>query len=380
MGDSTSLARRRPVTAKRVTITDVAARLGLAKGTVSRALNGYPDISEATRKRVTRTAANMGYSPLASAQSIKTGRSRAIGLILESDAHDQHSPFLTDFIAGISEATSREGWSLTVASARYGQDLRDTANRLIQQHKADGFIVPRTRVRDDRVTFLQDIRSPFIAYGRTGYGQSDAEPHAWYDFNGEDAMRNAVLRLYAQGHRRIAFVGHDPVYQFSQLRRDGYLRGLAECGLDVDRALICEGVVETRAGTRATQDLLRHVSPPTAIVFTTDEAALGSYDAAKTLGLSIGRDLSVISYDGVPRGEYADPPLSSFHVNNNHAGATLASLLIQQIRGDTSEILTRLDDATLIERGSNGPPRLTSKDLATKLASHTGQTSKGRTS
>ena len=80
--------------------------LGLAKGTVSRALNGYPDISESTRQRVKHAAEVMGYSPLSHAQAIRTGVVRSIGLVLQTSEHDGHRPFLASFLAGISEAAS----------------------------------------------------------------------------------------------------------------------------------------------------------------------------------------------------------------------------------------------------------------------------------
>src|SRR6056297_4238814 len=92
----------------RVTINDVARELGLAKGTVSRALDGYPDISDSTRNRVARMADRLGYAPLAHAQAIRTGRVRAIGIVLQIGEHDAQRPFLADFLAGVTTAASRE--------------------------------------------------------------------------------------------------------------------------------------------------------------------------------------------------------------------------------------------------------------------------------
>lgn len=368
MADSRRNRRATVGEGKRVTINDVADRLGMAKGTVSRALNGYADIAENTRRKVERTARRMGYVPLASAQSIRTGRCRAIGLVLEQDAHDQHSPFLTDFLAGISREASREGWTLTVASASYGQDLRDTAGRLVEQQKADGFILPRTRVEDDRIDFLETSGTPFILYGRTRFGQSDSAPCSWYDINGEGAMRTAVVQLAKLGHSRIAYVGYDQQFNFSLLRYQGYLSGLEEAHLPHDPNLCRFECMTTEDGATAVEDLLRLNLPPTAIVFATDEAAFGAFAVARARKLRIGQQLSVLSYDGLPRGQYSDPPLSSFHVDNRKAGETLARLLIRQVRGEPAETLTRLDEAVLKQRGSSGPPTLTSTDLARYLA------------
>ena len=87
---------------RRVTIADVAERLGVTKSTVSRALNGYPDIAEGTRIRIARTAERMGYRPLTHAQAIRTGRTRSLGLVLQIDGEDSARPFLAEFIAGLT--------------------------------------------------------------------------------------------------------------------------------------------------------------------------------------------------------------------------------------------------------------------------------------
>ena len=117
----------------------------MSKSTVSRALNGYSDISESTRKRVERTAQRLGYRPLSHAQAIRTGRVRAIALVLQNDEPDQHNPFLQEFLAGACEAASDLGWTVTISTAKSDQDMDAVLNRLIEERKADGFILPRTK-------------------------------------------------------------------------------------------------------------------------------------------------------------------------------------------------------------------------------------------
>ena len=99
----------------RVTINDLAQRLGMSKSTVSRALNGYPDISEATRLRVSNMAKKIGYQPLSHAQAIRTGRVRALALVLQTDEPDRHNPFLQDFLLGACETASAHGWTVPIA-------------------------------------------------------------------------------------------------------------------------------------------------------------------------------------------------------------------------------------------------------------------------
>lgn len=140
---------------RRVTISDVAKHLDLTKGTVSRALNGYGDISESTRLRVRRAADQLGYRPLSHAQAIRTGRVRSLGLVLQVNEHDGHRPFVAEFLSGVSEAASREDWTLTVATAASEEDTLRLLKKIGDDGKADGFILPRTRLDDPRVAFLR---------------------------------------------------------------------------------------------------------------------------------------------------------------------------------------------------------------------------------
>ena len=335
----------------RVTINDLAQELGLAKGTISRALNGYPDIAETTRTRVTRTADRMGYRPMAQAQAIRTGMARALGLVLNAGPGNAHKPFLTDFLDGISRAASEESWSLSVATAFDEADEVATMARLVEEHKVDGFILPRTKIHDARIDLLRELDVPFVLYGRTG----DPQGCAWFDISGEDAMRDAVLRLSGLGHRRIGFINGEAVYNYARLRRAGYAEGLAAAGLAFDGDLVRGGAATATEGAVQGAALLDLALPPTAIVCALDVAALGVYRAAEARGLRIGRDLSVVSYDGIPEAATASPPLTTYAVDTRAAGSRLARLLFHRIRGTDPVHLRETAPAHLVARGSDGP-------------------------
>lgn len=351
---------------RRVTIADVARDLGVTKSTVSRALNGYPDIAETTRLRISRAADRLGYRPLAHAQAIRTGRVRSLGLVLQIDDEDSARPFLADFIAGVTQAASAENWTITIATAPTEAQVRETLSRLVEEQKADGFILPRTLLKDGRVETLRAQNVPFIMFGRT----EDPTGCAWYDIKGEDAMRAATTRLASLGHTRIAHVPGGAEYTYSRLRIGGYRDGLAAAGLPFDPDLIVGPAMTRREGKAQTRRLLAQPLPPTAIVFAVDRAALGAYAAVQDLGLRIGADLSVIAYDGIPEGAYANPGLTTFAVNSRQAGERLARLLIERIRGTAPEDLRELAPATLVERGSDRPPRLTPEQLAQHVTTH----------
>lgn len=368
-----SSANRSPVSG-RVKLDELAAHLGLSKSTVSRAMNGYPDISESTQMRVKTAARKLGYRPLSHAQAIRTGQVRAIAMVLNSDEPDQHNPFLQDFLAGACEAASSLDWTMTISTATSDRDTLNVLRRLVEERKADGFILPRTAVKDSRVGLLRDLKVPHTLYGRTGYGQpNNLEETSWFDIAGETAMRKAVLRLAGFGHQRIGFVGSDPKFNYSHLRRDGYIEGLREAGLSADPALIRDGARTRDDGAAQAMALMQLDQPPTAIVFATDLAALGFCSAAQDQGFEIGRDVSVIGYDGIPECRYARPALTTFAVESRTAGQRLATLLIRQIRGEDPTTLRELTEATLVEGGSDGPPQLSPSELSQKIRHHKDQ-------
>lgn len=337
---------------RRVTIDDVAGRLHLSKGTVSRALNGYPDIAESTRLRVRRTAEAMGYRPLSHAQAIRTGRVRAVGLVLQVNQHDGHRPFLAEFLAGVSEAATAEDWTMTLSMATSDADTLRLMQAQVRENKADGFIVPRTCLDDPRIDFLRAAHVPFVLYGRT----RDPKGCAWYDISGEDAMREAVQVLHALGHRRIGFVQGGAGYTYAALRLAGYYAGLKACGLANDPELVAPPALTRDQGREAALALLGQRDPPTAIICAVDLAALGIYAAAEEMGLHIGRDLSVIGYDGIPEGALVRPPLTTFSVDSRAAGHRLTQILIARVRGAAPEDHREISQARFLERGSHGAP------------------------
>ena len=335
----------------RVTISDMADALGLTKSTVSRALNEYPDISANTRLRVKRMAEKLNYQPLSHAQAIKTGRTRSLGLVLQFADHDAQRPFLAEFLAGVSAGTSNEGYTLTVASADNDTYLIEAFRNMLSDRKADGFILPRARVDDARVNMLHEANVPFVLYGRP----TEAKDCAWFDVLGEDAMHDAVLHLADLGHRQIGFINGGLVYSYAGLRRAGFERGMRAAGLEIAPRRIEENAVALDTGAAAAARLLDQHKPPTAIICAVDRAALGVYNAAAERNLRIGKDLSVVAYDGIQEGAHVQPPLTTFSVDNRHAGKRLASLLIRRIHGEGPEALRETMSATFLLRGSTGP-------------------------
>jgi len=354
----------KPIRRDKVTIQDLSDHLNLAKGTVSRALNKYPDIAEATQLRVANAAKKLGYRPSNHAQAIRTGLVKSVGLVLNVAGENVHRPFLSEFLNGISLRLGDDDWTLVVATAQSDENSIEVHSRLIAEQKVDGFILPRTKIHDARVDLLKSKNVPFVLYGRV----ADSTDCALFDIAGETAMQRAVERLVGFGHRRIAFIGGHADNNFETLRREGFETGLAKSTIPFDPELIVEGAMSVEQGFRVARSLLALSEPPTAFVCALDRAALGACRAAASLGLYVGRDVSVIGYDGIPEGAYATPPLTTFSVDSKAAGTRLADIILKIIRGADASSFRELVDAQLIERQSDGPMTKSPKEISALVA------------
>ncbi|MEO0990095.1 MAG: substrate-binding domain-containing protein, partial [Pseudomonadota bacterium] len=174
-------------------------------------------------------------------------------------------------------------------------------------------------------------------------------------------MRTRLDRRF--GHRRIGFINGGVTYNYSVLRRQGFQRAADALGLPLDAELLRAGATTTGRGAAEARSLFGLALPPTAIVAATDMCALGVIGAATDLGLRVGKDVSVIGYDGVPEGAFVTPSLTTFAVDSRRAGERLADILLKRILGAAPETLRETAPAHLVARGSDGPPALTPAEL-----------------
>jgi LacI family transcriptional regulator, galactose operon repressor len=333
-------------------LKQLAARLSLTEGTVSRALNDYSDIAESTRKRVRALARELGYRPSSLARRLAKGITETIGIVLPPGMAYLSEPFLVEFIEGVSRVLAERDRDLLVSAPHSDETETDAFDRLITAGKVDGFVVFRTLTDDPRIDYLRDNKIPFVAHGRT----HDPNGYAWLDTDNVSAFRSAVDHLVELGHRRVGFVGAPETLNFARLRKSGFLEGVEKNEIDSNPALIAEAALTQESAFKAAEDLLDLSQPPTAILCTTDLMAIGAARAIRERGFAIGSDVSVIGYDGLPIGEYFDPPLTTITQSIGGAGHRTAEMLIDLIDGADPEGMNELWPTHLIRRASDGPP------------------------
>jgi len=352
-----------------VTIDDVARHVGVAKGTVSRVLNNYTDISDETRKRILKAVQELGYQPSATARNLKRGRQDTLGIVIPVGNGSGADPFLSEFIDGIARALDEMGLDLLVTTAHSRDHMIETLQRLIARRKVDGFIVTRTEVDDPRIAYLKDQNFAFVAHGRT----RDPSGYAWFDIDNEAAFADGVRHLYSLGHERIGLIGGSLDLNFALQRRNGYRQGIEALGLVHDPDLESLQSVGERGGFAGAQELLSQTSPPTALLCVTDALAIGAVQFCRKFGLKVGSDVTVIGYDGLPVGEYLDPPLTTFSQSAQEAGGRVARMLVDVLDGKDPKSLQALAKADLIRRASDAAPSKTPEALAEALRNRLNQ-------
>jgi len=337
-----------------MSLKQIADELGLSLTTVSRALNGYPEVAQSTRVAVAAAAARLQYQPDSRARGLALGRAGAIGIVFPITPSDLGDLQFLEVTHAMSERLAKAGLDLLIISAAV-QDELAAYKRAIAGRRVDAFVVPRTRVDDDRLELLQANAMPFIAYGRSA---SFAHPYAWFDFDNVAGAHMGAQRLIDLGHRRLGYLGAPAAYNFAAQRFQGFSTALQGAGLTLNPAAVQRVALDRRSGYAAMQALLALPTPPTAVLVDNHLAGVGAVHAALHAGLELGRDLSVIVYDGLGPDSVIRSPITSIaQPTTSLVGTLLAELLLARLAGQAPEALQRLRMPVLVPGDSDGPPR-----------------------
>lgn len=336
-------------------LKELAKHLDLSQTTVSRALNGYPEVSEKTRERVMKAARDLNYSPNARAQGLATGRARTIGHVIPvSTKHEMVNPIFGDFIAGAGETYVNAGYEMMLSLVD-DQREEDFYRQLRARGNVDGIIVHGPRMADKRIDLLNDLGLPFVVHGRASEVNA---PYAWVDTNNSRAFRRASDFLLDLGHRRIALINGLEFMDFAFRRREGYASALAARGVPLDPALMRSQEMTEVYGYQTARDMLAMDDPPSAFLVASMITAIGVRRAIHDAGLRMGRDVSVITHDddlSYLENGHDVPIFTATRSSVRDAGMRSARMLLNMIRCPDVRPEPELLEAELIIGTSTGP-------------------------
>ncbi|MGO9583106.1 MAG: LacI family DNA-binding transcriptional regulator [Acidimicrobiales bacterium] len=341
--------RRRPVT-----IAQIAEESGLSTATVSKVLNGKPDVSPRTRKLVQDVLLSSGYR--------KRGNSDTPPII-DVVFNDFDSPWAIEIVRGAAAAAQAQGLTVAITALSEGDERRVWFNH-ITSRGTRGIILLLSQLSERQRGELAVRSLPLVVIDPTAEPGPEVSSVGATNWSGGLA---ATKYLVDVGHRRIGIITGPPELLCSRARLDGYRAALERAGLSVDDQFVRPGDFRVKAGYEQAKVLFNLSERPTAIFAGNDLSALGVLRAAREAGLHVPEDLSVVGFDDIPLAEWSTPPLTTVRQPLAEMAAVAVRTLLEG--GERGESLKRrVELATdLIVRESTAPPGATSYTSARNL-------------
>ncbi len=321
-----------------VSIREVAEACGCSPATVSKALNGHHDVSDATRQRVIQIATDMGYQPNSAARALKTNRTYNLGVLYEDPqqsglGHEYFSRILESF----RSHAETNGYDVTFINRNVGK-RRSSYLEHCRYRGVDGVCIVCVNFLDHQVQELIQSRLPVVTIDHVFHNRTAILS------NNVDGMETLVEYVYRQGHRRLAFI-HGEMTAVTESRRASFYKTCCELGLDIpDDAVLEAAYHDCDLCDAQTTQLLDRPNRPTCIFFPDDISAMGGMAAIRRRGLQIPQDISVVGYDGILLSKMLSPSLTTYHQNTEDIGRLSANKLVQMIE----QPKTTLPDSTLV--------------------------------
>lgn len=334
-------------------LRELSAQLGLSQTTVSRALNGFPEVSEETRARVRAAAELHGYRPSAAARRLATGQSGTLGLVFPGERNFLGDLLFTEFLRGCVSKASELSYDITLAMAHGSQSEEAVYRRAVRNARVDAMILSGPLIEDPRPALLRQLKMPFIIHGRT----RSAEPYGFVDVDNEGAFFAAARLLTDLGHQRIALLNGESILNFAADRERGFRAALAARGFAVASDLLWSGAMVEQEGLAASRAMLSRPASqrPTAFVCSSIGLALGVKRACAAAGLVIGRDVALIAHDDRLHGmgsENFDPPLTATQSSIGEAGRRIVQLCVSMLHAPAEPLPQEVWPVDLVVRQS----------------------------
>lgn len=335
MTASTSSSVGRPRSAGRPTLDEVAAHAGVGRGTVSRVVNGSPQVSPAAKKAVERAIAELGYVPNRAARALVTQRTDSVALVVsESEDRVFGQPFFAGIIRGISSMLSETPLQLWLAMAQSRAERERVNAHLTPQH-VDGVLLLSLHDDDPLPALLLDRGLPVVLGGRPArmlHGPTGDV--SFVDVDNIGGASQATEHLIRSGRRRVATIAGPLDMGVGVARLDGYRGAIEAAGLPTEDNLIGYGDFSEVSGVAAMRKLLDMRPDIDAVFAASDPMALGALRVLRDQGRRVPEDVALIGFDDSPLARQTVPTLSSVHQPVEEMGRAMARLLYERIRGE----------------------------------------------
>jgi len=332
----------------RATIRDIADRAGVSIATVSRVLNGRPDVAPETREEVLEVARKLRFTTNRSARSLSGGRTGLIGVTIPI----VHAAYFAFILSGAAEALYEQDLRAVLCPTQHEHDREvDLLGRLMHG-TTDGALLMLPSETPEELQALRDFGYPFVVVDARAPLHEGIPAVTAANSSG---AKQAIAHLLDHGHRRIGVITGPRSWNASNERLIGYHAALAGAGLVPDPQLEVEGDFEHETGYAGGKKLLSLPDPPTAIFAFNDDMAVGALNAALQRGLRVPEDLSIVGFDDSVQAQNVSPKLTTVYQPLAEMGRMAVSLLTRILEGQRLEAVRVELGTRLIVRGTTGP-------------------------
>jgi LacI family transcriptional regulator len=324
---------------------------GVSRSTVSRVINDQASVSSDVRARVQEVIRRTGYTPNVAARSLVSGRSGVIGLVIPSRVHSIfEDPYFSRLIQGISAASNQSGNTLSLFLLQTEEEESELYPRVVTSGFLDGLIVTATRMADPLIARMAAREVPVVMVGRP-----DVEGVSYVNVDNRGGGLEAAIHLCNLGYQRIGLLGA-PVSTTAGLDRlNGFVEGLAFCGMALHPSLRVDGDFSESSGYQAMLELIPH--KPDAVFAASDTMAVGALRALRESGLRVPQDVALMGFDGLPASKQSVPALTTIRQPVTETGKRAVHLLNDLVRGTATAPIVEIMPVELVVRDSCGAMR-----------------------
>jgi len=310
------------------TINDVAKKAGVSVATVSRVINGSTSVSSETLQKVKKAIDELNYKPNLLGRDLRRTRSERVLVLLPNISN----PFYSEIVKGIEDVANRNGYSIMLCNTDSDIKREKKYIKMLKSRLADGAILMASEMTCEELTELS-MEVPMVQCCE----YKEGIPVLHVSIDNETAAYKATRHLVGLGRRRIALIGADNQFLSSSLREKGYLKALADAGIEHNPAFIRYGNYGFKSGYRNMKLLLALDERPDAVFCISDLMAIGAIRAAFDEKLKVPEDLAVCGFDNIHFSSMFQPSITTVSQPMYDLGCTSMEALIRMMEGKNTE-------------------------------------------
>ena len=332
-------------------IKELAKKLGLSITTVSRALGGYSDVSEKTRERVKKFANKYKYSPNPYASTLASGKAKTVGYVLPiygTNTSTLNQGNFFQFISGMSEELLSESIQLQILFAKSEEEELKAYKKLITEHKIENIVLQNLKTKDRRIEILNKYKINYVAWGKT----KDKSNYSWVDLDNDKAIEVIINYLIKKNHTHIAYINISEKYNFANERKSSFLKNLKLNKINFNPNYYASvKLEEPEKSFEIIKKMLMKNKKISAIICSTEFSALSAIKACNYLNYKIGKDISIITFDGALVRDLSSPPITAVSFPVKELGKRAINILLNKNKNKNLQA-NYSAETEIIERGS----------------------------